>query len=214
MGEPAVPPALAVSVLPDHHAELAARLAVRCDATLLEDLYDAYGRSCYRLAHGVLGEPHLAYDVVQDVFLAVWSGNAVFDPSRGSVRSWLSGVTHHKAVDAVRRHERHTSRAAGPARFTWMAADDDVEVDVWERERRKYVLVALAKLSSAQRQALELAYFGGHTQVEIAELTDTPLGTVKTRTLAGLRQLRTNIELLAVGSEEGWTGATSVSAAP
>jgi RNA polymerase sigma-70 factor, ECF subfamily len=199
--------------LTDRHAELAAQLAAGCTPTLLEDLYDAHGQWCYRLAHGVLGEPHLAYDVVQEVFLAVWAGNAVFDPTRGSVRSWLARVTHNKAVDAVRRSERHSSRAAAGV-FTWMPATDDVESDVWAHERRRHVLAALNELSAVQRQALELAYFGGHTQVEIAALTDTALGTIKTRTLAGLRQLRTNIELLAVQDAEGWAGAIEVSAAP
>ena len=81
----------------------------------IEDLYDAHGEWCYRLAHRIVADEHLAQDVVQDVFLAVWSGRAgVFDPIRGSTRGWLLRVTHNKAVDKVRRNQRHTSCNAGP----------------------------------------------------------------------------------------------------
>jgi RNA polymerase sigma factor (sigma-70 family) len=192
------------------------RLAAGCDPGVIEDLYDAYGALCYRVARRVVVDEHLAYDVVQDVFVAVWSGRAgVFDPTRGSVKVWLLRVTHHKAVDTVRRNHRHTSRNAGPNVFSILLASDDVDAEVWGRQQRTYIDAALADLSDVQREVLSLAYFGGYTQSEISRLTGVPLGTVKTRTLAALRQLRTSLDLLAIADEDGWVGAGSlVAAAP
>lgn len=160
---------------------------------------------CYRLARRILVDTHLAEDVVQDVFLAVWAGRAgVFDPTRGSMRAWLLHVTHHRAVDKVRRNERHASRNAGSDMFASLASDTDVESDAWDGLRSKHVVAALGQLSDEQRTVLELAYFGCYTQIEIAEITSTPLGTVKTRTWAALRQLRRNLDLAEVAAADGW----------
>lgn len=172
----------------------------------IEALYDTHGAICYRLACRILVDTHLAEDVVQEVFLAVWAGRAgVFDPTRGSMRAWLLHITHHRAVDKVRRNERHASRNAGSDMFASLASDSDVESDAWDGLRREHVVAALAQLSEEQRRVLELAYFGCYTQVEIAELTSTPLGTVKTRTWAALRQLRRNLDLAAIADADGWS---------
>jgi RNA polymerase sigma factor (sigma-70 family) len=190
------------------------RLAAGCDAGVIEDLYDTYGALCYQVARRIVVDEHLAYDIVQDVFVAVWSGRAgVFDPTRGSVKVWLLRVTHHKAVDTVRRNHRHASRNAGPNMFSGLLASNNVEADVWERQQRTHIDAALADLSDVQREVLSLAYFGGYSQSEISRLTGIPLGTVKTRTLAALRQLRTSLDLLAIADEDGWTRAGSLVAA-
>jgi len=161
------------------------------DGGALEALYGRYGRPCYSLARRILGDEQLAQDVVQEVFLTLWRDAGRFDPARGVFASWLLSMTHHKAVDAVRREENLRKRRT--------TADilEDKEVDgpkvhdeVWSTLRRQRVREALATLPDPQREALVLAYFGGYTQREIAGLTDTPLGTVKTRMLAGMHRLK------------------------
>ena len=172
----------------------------------IEALYDAHGAMCYRLARRIVIDTHLAEDVVQDVFLAVWTGRAgVFDPARGSERAWLMHITHRRAVDKVRRNERHASRNAGPDPFATLIADVDVESATWNALRRQHVVTALAQLSGKQRLVLELGYFGRYSQAEIAKLTSTPLGTVKTRTSSALRQLRADLDLAGVAAADGWT---------
>jgi RNA polymerase sigma factor (sigma-70 family) len=161
------------------------------DSEALEALYRRYGRPCYGLARRILTDDQFAQDVVQEVFLTVWRDAARFDPSRGAFSSWLLSMTHHKAVDAVRREENLRKR-----RTTADVLDDKVSDgppvhdEVWSLLRRARVRDALQQLPAPQREALTLAYFGGYTQREIAGLTDTPLGTVKTRMLAGMRRLR------------------------
>lgn len=162
------------------------------DAAALEELYDRHGAATYSLARRVVADDQLAFDVVQDVFLTIWGGSASYDSSRGSVRAWLFGLTHHKAVDAVRRAERHHSRRAPEEA---LLATSDHSTSVEEQTERaideRRVRSALDELPEAQRETLLLAYFGGYSQSEIAQLTGVPLGTVKTRTLAALRRLRT-----------------------
>ena len=164
---------------------------VQADAEALEALYRRYGRPCYGLARRILTDEQFAQDVVQEVFLTVWRDASRFDASRGAFSSWLLSMTHHKAVDAVRREENLRKR-----RTTADVLDDAVSDapavhdEVWSLLRRSRVRDALQVLPDPQREALTLAYFGGYTQREIAGLTDTPLGTVKTRMLAGMRRLR------------------------
>ena len=161
------------------------------DGGALEALYGRYGRPCYSLARRILTDDQLAQDVVQEVFLTLWRDASRFDPARGGFSSWLLSMTHHKAVDSVRKEENLRKRRT--------TADilEDREVDgpkvhdeVWSTLRRGRVREALATLPDPQREALVLAYFGGYTQREIAGLTDTPLGTVKTRMLVGMKRLK------------------------
>jgi RNA polymerase sigma factor (sigma-70 family) len=165
------------------------------DAAALEDLYSRYGRSCYALARRVVADEQLAQDVVQEVFLALWRDASRFDGTRGGFSTWLLSMTHHKAVDCVRREEglrrRRTAVEQLEAAEPPVAAPDD---EVWSRIRGERVREALGSLPPAQREALVLAYFGGYTQREIAGLTTTPLGTVKTRMLAGMRRMRDGLD--------------------
>lgn len=166
-------------------------LVVDGDGSALEALYGRYGRASYALARRILGDETLAQDVVQEVFLTVWRDAGRYDPSRGGFSTWLLTMTHHKAVDSVRKEENLRKRRA-PADALELAESDAPRVDeeVWELLRRDHVRSALADLPDPQREALGLAYFGGYTQREIAILTGTPLGTVKTRMLAGMKRLR------------------------
>ena len=165
------------------------------DAAALEALYDRYGRPAFALARRITGEPAFAEEVVQEVFLALWRDPEKYDPTRGGFPSWLLATTHHKAVDAVRREEtvrrRRASLAEEAATYTSVAAaDPPVEDAAWSGLRGERVRRALGSLPEPQREALVLAYYAGYTQREIAERTKTPLGTVKTRMLAGMRRMR------------------------
>jgi RNA polymerase sigma-70 factor (ECF subfamily) len=179
------------------------------DHGALEALYDRYGRPTYALARRITGEQVFAEDVVQEVFLALWRDPAKYDPDRGGFPSWLLATTHHKAVDAVRREEtvrRRRSQLAQEADgYTSASAADvpPVEDAAWAGLRGERVRQALGTLPEAQREALVLAYYAGYTQREIAERTDTPLGTVKTRMLAGMRRLRGQLD--GVSDSEGAT---------
>jgi RNA polymerase sigma-70 factor (ECF subfamily) len=166
-------------------------LVTEGDGSALESLYGRYGRPAYALARRILADEQLAQDVVQEVFLTVWRDATRFDPRRGGFAGWLLTMTHHKAVDAVRREENlRKRRAPADALDLTVSGEPEVDDEVWGMVRRDRVRTALADLPDAQREALGLAYFGGYTQREIAKLTDTPLGTVKTRMLAGMKRMR------------------------
>jgi len=164
---------------------------VEGEGAALEELYGRYGRPVYSLARRILGDDSFAQDVVQEVFLTLWRDASRFDASRGGFASWLLSMTHHKAVDAVRREEKlRRRRTTVDALHSEESDAPRVDDEVWSVVRRERVRAAMKLLPSAQRQALVLAYFGGYTQREVAALTGAPLGTVKTRMLSGMRHLR------------------------
>ena len=180
-------------------------LVAQKDAGALEALYDRYGRPAYSLARRILTEETLAQDVVQEVFLSLWRNAGRFDAGRGTVATYLLSMTHHRAVDVVRREENLRR---------WRTSDEGLELEadpkarvedeVEASERRAQVRAALGELPAAQREALLLAYFGGYTQREVAALVGVPLGTVKTRMAAGMRKMRQALQ--DAGTEElPWT---------
>jgi RNA polymerase sigma factor (sigma-70 family) len=180
-------------------------LVAQKDAGALEALYDRYGRPAYSLARRILTEETLAQDVVQEVFLSLWRDARRFDAGRGTVATYLLSMTHHRAVDVVRREENLRR---------WRTSDEGLELEpdpkarvedeVEASERRAEVRAALGELPAAQREALLLAYFGGYTQREVAALVGVPLGTVKTRMAAGMRKMRQALQ--DAGTEElPWT---------
>ena len=176
------------------------------DRGAIDDLYERFRRPAFALARRILADDTLAEDVLQDVFLSVWRDPGAFDGARGSFSSWLLAMVHHKAVDAVRReesHRRRQTRAEEDLALSAPTAARDVEDEAWSRVVADRVRVALAVLPSAQREALTLAYYGGYTQREVAALTGAPLGTVKTRMLAGMRRLKAELGGLAAGSALG-----------
>lgn len=168
------------------------------DGGALEALYARYGRACYSLARRILADDQFAQDAVQEVFLTVWRDASRFDASRGGFSTWLLSMTHHKAVDGVRREEnlrkRRTTADVLETRETDTPRVDD---QVWSLLRRERVREVLQTLPDLQREALTLAYFGGYTQREIAGLTATPLGTVKTRMLAGMKRMKESLDGLS-----------------
>jgi RNA polymerase sigma-70 factor, ECF subfamily len=172
-------------------ADLVAALARR-DLGALAALYDRYSRLAYTLAYRILGEPEPAEDVVHDGFLAVWRGAGTYVPERGDVRSWLLSIVHHRAVDLLRR--RTSFRQAPLEMAAESPADEDTAVEAARSVERRSVREALAALPEAQRRAIELAYFGGYTHVEVASLLGIPLGTVKGRVRIGLQKMRRALE--------------------
>ena len=165
------------------------------DEIALEVLYGRYGRACYGLARRILADEQFAQDVVQEVFLTVWRDADRFDPTRGGFSSWLLSMTHHKAVDAVRREENLRKRRTTSELLEERPVDGPaVHDEVWSTLRGEQVRAAMQQLPEAQREVRTLAYFGGYTQREIAGLTSTPLGTVKTRMLAGMKRLKDGLE--------------------
>ena len=177
------------------------------DADALEALYDRYGKVAYSLARRILADATLAQDVVQEVFLSLWRNAGRFDAGRGTVATYLLSMTHHRAVDAVRREEnlrrwRTTDEVLEFAPDPGSGVEDEVEAS----ERRAQVRAALAELPPAQREALALAYFGGYTQREVASLVGVPLGTVKTRMAAGMRKLKDSLSDAASKEQQHpWT---------
>ncbi|MDP9483803.1 MAG: sigma-70 family RNA polymerase sigma factor [Chloroflexota bacterium] len=156
----------------------------------IEILYERYKSMAYALALRITGDAALAEDVLQDAFVGAWRNAARYDQGRGSVKTWLLSIVHHRAIDATRRRRPTTelpdSDAATPTPLTL----PDVWAEVAGRLDRDAIVAALGTLSDVQREALELGYFGGLTQQEIAEQTGTPLGTVKSRMRLGLQAMR------------------------
>lgn len=164
------------------------------DLLWVEQAYHDYGKRCYALALTVVRDREFARDVVQEVFLRLFRHPSGFDPERGTLIAWLSTVTHHQAVDLVRRHHVRTRLDTGaPDRELVDRLPTPEELTCASDEQRR-TRAALDCLDDNVRQLIVLAYYGGLTQREIATRLDIPLGTVKSRTLRGLKQLRVALE--------------------
>ena len=186
-----------------HHAHLSdealVALVARGDEDALAELYDRVSRVAYGLALRVLRDERHAEDAVQEAFLQVWRSAATFRAERAKASTWILTLVHRRAVDLVRREERRQAdpltddSAAGEAR-------EQTEEAAWLRFERERVQSALRQLPDVQREALELAYYGGFSQSELADRLGVPLGTIKSRMFAGLARLR---ELLDDATQEG-----------
>lgn len=174
------------------------------DHAAFSELYRRYSPSAFGLANRILGDQTMAEEVLQEVFLSVWRRAGAFDPARGSVRSWLFAQIHHRSVDVVRREEaeRRRSRATVEPEATEEDVDNVIE-EGWLSARREHVKSALTSLPEEQRRVIELAYYRGLTQTQVADAMGVPLGTVKSRTLAAMRRLRSVLAGNAV--EDGWS---------
>lgn len=168
-------------------AHLAERLLAR-DESALREVIDRYGGVVYGLAKRVVAEPTLAEEVAQDAFLALWRRPGAYDPDRGSLQTFLLGISRNKAIDLV-RHEEALKRARDSLASEFDPTSE-VETGVGGLEEREEVRHALAQLSQVQREAIVLAYFGGRTYREVAIELDIPEGTAKTRLRDGLIRLR------------------------
>jgi RNA polymerase sigma factor (sigma-70 family) len=176
-------------------------LAARAEESALAELYDRHGRVAYGLALRILRDPALAEDAVQEAFLGVWRSAATFVPERAKASSWILTLVHRRAVDLVRREER---RRVEPLEDEARPDIEGSAADVaWLRLERERVQEALRRLPDHEREALELAYYGGFTQSQLAERLGLPVGTIKSRMFSGLARLRELLEPGAHGDE--WT---------
>jgi RNA polymerase sigma-70 factor (ECF subfamily) len=154
-------------------------------------LYDRHGAAAFSLAYRMVGNRVMAEDISQEAFLAIWRSRLRYDQGRGSVRTWVLGIVHNRAIDALRRslvHDRRRETAEGIEERH--EAPDRTEVEAARREEARSVRSALDTLPEEQRRTIELAYFGGFSHSQIAELLDMPIGTVKGRMRLGLDKLR------------------------
>jgi RNA polymerase sigma-70 factor (ECF subfamily) len=159
----------------------------RADEDALGELYDRFGKVAYGLAYRILQDANLAEDAVQEAFLQIWRGAGSYRPERAKASTWLLTYVHRRAVDLVRREQRRRTVQLDPLPEPLGSGADE---EVVARSRREIVQDALRRLPPEQREAIELAYYGGLTQSELADKLDQPLGTIKSRMFTGLQRLR------------------------
>jgi RNA polymerase sigma-70 factor (ECF subfamily) len=172
-------------------AQLVTSIA-RYSEIALAEVYRRHGGAVYGLARRVLNNASEAEDVTQEVFLRLWNRPDRFDPGRGTLRSFLLTQSHGRAVDAVRSLNARRLRESGEARRT-ATAEYDMQHEVWDLAVADQVARALGDLPDDERRAIELAYFDGHTYVEVADLLGQPEGTVKSRIRNGMRRMRARL---------------------
>jgi len=183
--------------------EAVVALVAHSEEAALAELYDRYGAAAYALARRVVRDPSLAEDAVQEAFLAAWRGAGRFMPERARASTWLMTLVHRRAVDLVRHEQRRRSDPL-PEGFDAQSSNGATAEDaVWLRLEREVVQDALRQLPDQQRETLELAYYAGFTQTELAERLGRPLGTIKSQMHAALRRLNELVEARARG-EESW----------
>jgi RNA polymerase sigma-70 factor (ECF subfamily) len=162
------------------------------DPRAFEAVYDRHGGPAFSLAYRMVGNRGIAEDITQEVFLSIWRSRSRYRPERGSVRTWVLGIVHHRTIDALRRnlvHERRRASAEGIEERE--EAEERTEVEVVRREEAATVRSALDSLPGEQCRVIELAYFGGFTHTQIATMLEMPVGTVKGRMRLGLEKMRT-----------------------
>jgi RNA polymerase sigma-70 factor (ECF subfamily) len=177
------------------------QLVRRGDAAAFETVYERHSTAAFSLAYRMTGKRATAEDVVQEAFLSLWRSGARYDRTRGSVRTWTLGIVHNRAIDALRRATVHDKRRASDEgleeRFE---ARERTEVEVAQRDEAREVREALTGLPTEQSRVIELAYFGGFTHTEIADIIGAPIGTIKGRMRLGLEKMRGRLEALEVTS--------------
>ena len=173
------------------------QLVRRGEPDAFEVVYERHSNAAFSLAYRMCGTRPAAEDVVQEAFVSLWRSGARYDPTRGSVRTWVLGIVHNRAIDALRRSVVHDRRRASDEgieeRFE---AGERTEVEVARRDEAAEVRAALQTLPAEQSRVIDLAYFGGFTHTEIASMLDTPIGTVKGRMRLGLEKLRGRLDAL------------------
>jgi RNA polymerase sigma-70 factor (ECF subfamily) len=194
MSEPSGSPPLRVATEVDDADQAVLERLATGDLDALDALYDRYKTMAYSIAYRITADATLAEDVVQDAFLGAWRNAARYVAGRGSVKTWLLSIVHHRAIDAVRRRRPTTDLPEREDVPPPQLQAPDVWGEVSANLDATAVRAALEVLSDVQREAIELAYFGGLTQTEIAERTATPLGTVKSRMRLGLLAMRRALE--------------------
>ena len=167
------------------------------DETAFQTLYERHGQVAYALALRLMRDPSQAEDIVQDSFLAVWRQGARFDGAKSSVRTWILSIVHHRSVDVLRCARRQRETAPNEETIHSIPDQCNIEQEVLLKLDSRRLRLALQRLPHEQRQALELAYFGGYQYPEIAALLGVPLGTVKSRLRIAIEKLRMSPEICA-----------------
>lgn len=177
-------------------------MSVSGDGRALEELYDRYSRIVMALAARMLANRQSAEELTQEVFFRAWKQAGAYQASRGSFSTWLLSIAHNMVIDELRKRRRRPQRADIDDPVATLANIEDGERSVeelaWLGALRGEVAGALQTLPEAQRQSIELAYFNGLTQREVAEVLDVPLGTIKTRMRLGMRKLREELQVRRV----------------
>lgn len=184
-------------VVPPETPEALLALVARGDRAAFDRLYDRYANAVYGLVRRVLRDPAQSEEVTQEVLVDLWRSAASFDPDRGSASAWIMTIAHRKAVDRVRSAQASTLRDVRVAQLGEERPYDVVAEAVEHRMETEQVVRALKDLTDLQREAVTLAYYGGYTHVQIAELLGVPLGTVKTRIRDGLIRMRDRLGVTA-----------------
>ncbi|HEU5056064.1 MAG TPA: sigma-70 family RNA polymerase sigma factor [Kofleriaceae bacterium] len=156
-----------------------------------EVIYDRHGGAAFSLAYRMVGDRNVAEDITQEAFLSIWRSRVRFDRERGSVRTWVLGIVHHRTIDALRRnvaHDRRRTSAEGLEER--QEAPERTEVEVARRDEAREVREAMRTLPGEQLEVVRLAYFGGFTHTQIAQMLGQPVGTVKGRMRLGLEKMR------------------------
>ncbi len=173
------------------------QLLQRNDPRAFEVVYERHSGAAFSLAYRMVGRGNVAEDVVQEAFLSIWRSGARYERTRGSVRTWVLGIVHHRAIDQLRRSSVHDKRRASDEgieeRFE---SRERTETEVARREEAASIRSAMDTLPADQSHVIELAYFGGFTHTEIAEMLGAPVGTVKGRMRLGLEKLRNQLRML------------------
>jgi RNA polymerase sigma-70 factor (ECF subfamily) len=166
-------------------------LVYRGQAAAFEVIYDRHADAAFSLAYRMCGQRALAEDVVQEGFLSLWRSGARYDRARGSVRTWVLGIVHNRAIDALRRRTAHDrGRVSDEGIEDRLPARERTDVEFARRDEAREVRDALEQLPKDQSRVIELAYFGGLTHVQIASMLDAPVGTIKGRMRLGLAKMR------------------------
>ena len=165
------------------------------DADAFEVFYDRHGGAAYSLAYRIVGDRNNAEDVVQEAFLSIWRSGARYDRARGSVRAWTLGIVRNRAIDALRRLSGNAPKLDfdDEAALEQRSSPDRTEELAIQHESAAEVRGALRELPDEQSKVIQLAYFGGFTHSEIAEMLGMPLGTVKGRMRLGMEKIRTRL---------------------
>ena len=175
------------------------QLMRRGNPRAFEAIYDRHSGAAFSLAYRMVGRGNVAEDVVQEAFLSIWRSGARYERARGSVRTWVLGIVHHRAIDQLRRSSVHSKRRASDEgieeRFE---SGERTDVEVARRDEAQAIRSAMETLPPEQSHVIELAYFGGFTHTEIADILETPVGTVKGRMRLGLEKLSDRLRLLEV----------------
>ena len=174
------------------------QLVQRGRPNAFELLYDRHGGAAFSLAYRMVGSRAAAEDVTQEAFLSIWRSRLRYEPARGSVRTWVLGIVHNRAIDALRRNVvQERGRADFEGVEEQREAPERTEVEAARRQEATSVRSAIGELPDEQSRVIELAYFGGFSHTEIAEMLGTPVGTVKGRMRLGLEKLSRSLESFA-----------------